>query len=196
MKKYHCYSANFDENTEKLFREAVFLGQGNNGVVYKLPKGRVIKLFFNEKVWYDEVYILKKTKNSKLFPRLYENGKMYIVRDMVFGIQLDKYIKKYGLNKSIVNNIYKMTKEFKALHFTKIDARCKDIYVGENNKIMLIDPKKYFKRKVSFPRHLMKGFIKLGVLDDFISYMKEINKNVALEWEINFNKYWEKEKLK
>ena len=42
MKKYHCYSGDFDEKTEKLFREAEFLGQGNNGVVYSLPENKVI----------------------------------------------------------------------------------------------------------------------------------------------------------
>ena len=196
MKKYHCYSANLDENTEKLFRSAVFLGQGNNGVVYKLPKRRVIKLFFDEKVWYDEAYILSKAGDSKYFPKLYEKGKMYIVREMVEGTQLDKYIKKYGINKTITNNIYRMTKEFKRLHFTKIDSRCKDIYIGENYDLMLIDPKKYFKRKVNFPSHLMKGLLKLGVLDDFLFYMKEINIKKANEWEENFYKYWEKESKK
>ena len=50
MKKYHCYSGDFDEKTEKLFRGAVFLGQGNNGVVYSLPEDKVIKLFVEKRV--------------------------------------------------------------------------------------------------------------------------------------------------
>ena len=35
MKRNFAYSANFDEKTELLFRQAEYLGQGNNGVVYK-----------------------------------------------------------------------------------------------------------------------------------------------------------------
>lgn len=196
MKRYHCYSANFDLETEVLFKEAVFLGQGNNGVVYMLPKNKVIKLFFDEKVWYDEASILSKAKDSKYFPRLYSKGNLYIVREMIEGVQLDKYIKKYGLNKQITRNIYNITKEFKRLKFTKIDSRCKDLYVGKDSMVRIIDPKKYLKRKVSFPRHLMKGLMKLKVLEDFLNYMKEIDMDKALEWETKFNKYWEKEKLK
>lgn len=193
MKKYHCYSANFDEKTESLFRKAKFLGQGNNGIVYSLPEHKVIKLFVEEKVCADEGYTLKRTNGSKFFPKLYKVGELYIVREKVEGEQLDKYIKKHGLNKEIVKNIYKLTKEFKRLDFLKIDTRCKDLYVGKHNTIMLIDPKKCFKRRVKFPRHLMKGFLKLGVLDDFLDYMKEIDKAKAIEWKIKFEKYWEKE---
>lgn len=196
MKKNHCYSAEFDDKTEALFKEAVFLGQGNNGIVYKLPENKVIKIFVEEKVCNDESFILSKTKGSKFFPKLYKRGNLYVVREMVEGEQLDKYIKKHRLSREIVRNIYKITKEFKRLEFSKIDTRCKDLYVGKGEQIMLIDPKKCFNRKVSFPRHLMKGFLKLGVLEQFLDYVAEIDKKKSREWRNKFNKYWEKEKLK
>ncbi|MGG7177963.1 protein kinase [Clostridium paraputrificum] len=196
MKRYHCYSACFDEKTEELFRKAKFLGQGNNGVVYSLPEHKVIKIFVEEKVCSDEGYTLLRARSSKFFPKIYKSGKLYIVREMVEGIQLDKYIKKHGMNKELTKNICKIIKEFKSLQFSKLDTRCKDLYVGDNNTIMLIDPKKCFKRKVNFPRHLMKGFLKLGVLDEFLSYVKEIDKKKAREWKNKFDKYWEKERLK
>ena len=169
MKRYHCYSANFDEKTEELFKDAKFLGQGNNGVVYSLPENKVIKIFVEESVCRDEARILVESKGSKYFPRIYKRGRFYIVREIVQGIQLDKYIKEKGLNKELTANIYKLTKEFKRLGFSKIDTRCKDVMVSENNKVMIIDPKKAFKRNVNFPRHLMKGLLKLKVLDEFFS---------------------------
>lgn len=196
MKKYHCYSANFDKKTEELFKSAEFLGQGNNGIVYRLPEHKVIKIFVEERVCIDEAFALLKAKGSKYFPKVYSVGKLYVVREMVEGIQLDKYIKKNGLNREIAANIYKLTKEFKRIKFSKIDTRCKDILVGENNKIMLIDPKKCFKRKVEYPRHLMKGFLKLGVLEEFLVYIEEINKKKGREWRDKFKRYWDKEKLK
>jgi predicted Ser/Thr protein kinase len=196
LKKYHCYSADFDKKTEELFKSAEFLGQGNNGVVYELPEHKVIKIFVEEKVCLDESYVLIKAKGSKYFPKVYSVGKLYIVREMVDGIPLDKYIKKNGLNKEIALNIYKLIKEFKKINFTKIDTRCKDIMVGSNNKIMIIDPKKCFKRKIDYPRHLMKGFLKLGVLDEFLMYIEDINKKKSKEWKCKFDKYWAKEKLK
>lgn len=193
MKKNHCYSASFDLKTEGLFREAEFLGQGNNGIVYKVPENKVIKLFYEEKVWYDEAYILTRTKRSAFFPKLYEKGRFYIVREMVEGIQLDKYIKKNGLNFELTKNIYEMLEEFKRLKFKKIDSRCKDIYVSNDLKIKLIDPKKYYRRNIEFPRHLMKGFLKLEVLNDFYIYMKQINEGKTREWIKLFQLYMEKE---
>lgn len=193
MKKNHCYSASFDLKTEGLFREAEFLGQGNNGIVYKVPENKVIKLFYEEKVWYDEAYILTRTKRSAFFPKLYEKGRFYIVREMVEGIQLDKYIKKNGLNFELTKNIYELLEEFKRLKFKKIDSRCKDIYVSNDLKIKLIDPKKYYRRNIEFPRHLMKGFLKLEVLNDFYIYMKQINEEKTREWIKLFQLYMEKE---
>ena len=196
MKKYHCYSANFDSETERLFKKAIFLGQGNNGVVYKLPGNKVIKLFFEEKVWFDEISILLKTKGSMYFPKVYKKGKLYIVREMIEGIQLDKYIKRNGINKNIAQEIYSITKEFNKLNFSKIDSRCKDLYVGTNGNIRIIDPKKCFRKKVCYPRHLMKGLAKLNCLDEFLYYINEIDKDKAKEWKSKFEKYWGKEKLK
>ena len=196
MKKYHCYSAEFDEKTEKLFREAVFLGQGNNGVVYSLPENKVIKLFVERRVCKDEGYVLYKAEGSDFFPKMYKWGSLYIVREKVEGIQLDKYIKRYGINREISMSIYELIKEFKKLRFSKIDTRCKDIYVMKNNKVMLIDPKKCYKRSISYPRHLMKGLLKFQVLDEFIYYIKEIDKKQGREWKERFDRYLEKEKRK
>lgn len=196
MKKYHCYSGDFDEKTEKLFRGAVFLGQGNNGVVYSLPEDKVIKLFVEKRVCRDEGYILYKANDSRFFPKMYKWGDLYIVREKVDGIQFDKYIKKYGINKEITLSIYELIREFKRLKFSKIDTRCKDIYVLKNNKVMLIDPKKCYKRAISYPRHLMKGLFKFQVLDEFLYYIKEIDKKRGIEWEERFKRYLEKEKRK
>lgn len=196
MKKNHCYSANLDLETEKLFKEAVFLGQGNNGIVYRLPQNKIIKLFTKEKVWKDEASILLKTKQSKFFPKVYSIGRLYIVREMIEGIQLDKYIKKKGLDENIVRSINELTDEFIRLKFTKIDSRCKDLYIGYDNKIRVIDPKKCYKRKVKYPRHLMKGLLRLEVLDEFLFFLEKIDKNKARNWEKCFDKYLKLKKNK
>lgn len=196
MKKYHCYSANFDIETEKLFKEAIFLGQGNNGIVYKLPENKVIKLFIEEKVWRDEGNILSKTNNSINFPKLFKIGEYYIVREMVYGTQFDKYLREKGINEQITYNIYELMKEFQRLQFTKIDTRCKDIYIAKDFSLKVIDPKKCYKRDIDYPRHFMKGLLKFGALEEFLFFLKNIDKEVANNWERKFNEYWKKEKKK
>lgn len=195
MKKSFAYSADFDEDTEILFREATYLGQGNNGIVYKLPGNKVIKLFLSPKVCNDEGSILVKTKESKYFPKIYKKGRLYIVREMVQGEQLDKYIKKNGLSDKLIENIYNLLKEFRRLKFKKIDTRCKDILVSEDESLMIIDPKKAYVRKMDYPRHLMKGLYKLGTLDRFFTGLNEIDKKASREWKEKFYKYCDSEEI-
>ncbi|AGF58858.1 hypothetical protein [Clostridium saccharoperbutylacetonicum] len=193
MKKNFAYSADFDEVTEKLFREAVYLGEGNNGVVYELPNRKAIKIFLKKKVCNDEGSILAKTNGSKYFPRLYKRGNLYVIRDLVDGKRLDKYIRQNGLSEKLIKNIYELLLEFKKLKFKKLDVRCKDVYVSDSEKLMIIDPKKAYSRNVDYPRHLMKGLYKVGVLDEFLTEIRKINLKKATLWELKFLRYCENE---
>ena len=193
MKRNYGYSVDFDEDTEKLFKEAKYLGQGNNGIVYELPDNKAIKIFMSKKVCSDEGSILLKTNGSKYFPKLYKKGTYYIVRDKVDGERMDKYIKNYGLSRALVEKIYRLLLEFKKLKFKKLDIRCKDIMVSENETLMIIDPKKSYERKVDYPRHLMKGLKRLDVLDEFLLEVSAINSKKAKEWERKFSEYCEAE---
>lgn len=193
MKKNFAYSADFDEVTERLFREAVYLGEGNNGVVYELPNRKAIKIFLKKKVCNDEGSILAKTNGSKYFPRLYRRGNLYVIRDLVDGKRLDKYIRQNGLSEKLIKNIYELLLEFKKLKFKKLDVRCKDVYVSDSEKLMIIDPKKAYSRNVDYPRHLMKGLYKVGVLDEFLTEIRKINLKKATLWELKFLRYCENE---
>lgn len=193
MKKNFGYSVDFDEKTESLFKEAKYLGQGNNGIVYELPENKAVKIFLSKKVCNDEGSILLKTNGSKYFPKLYKKGSYYIVRDKVEGERMDKYIKMYGLNRELVEKIYKLLLEFKKLKFKKMDIRCKDILISKNKTLMIIDPKKAYDRKVDYPRHLMKGLKRLGVLEEFLSEIERINSKKAEEWRKKFAEYCEAE---
>lgn len=195
MPRTYAYSANFDSETEKLLREAKFLGEGHNGIVFELPDNKALKIFTEEKCCREEGETLKSVNKSKYFPKIYKMGSNYILREKVYGERLDEYIRKNGLNFEVSKSIHDLLNEFRKLNFTKIDIRCRDIYVNKN-KVMIIDPKHYYRRKVNYPRHLLKGLHKLGVLKDFIYYIKKIDLKEGLEWESKFKNYLtENEKL-
>lgn len=191
MKKNFAYSADFDENTEKLFREAIYLGQGHNGIVYELPDKKAIKIFLKNKVCNDEGSILSKTNGSKYFPYLYKKGKLYVIRDLVEGNRLDKYIKHNGLDHGLIANIFELLLEFERLGFKRLDIRCKDVYVLDNRNLMIIDPKQAYVKKVDYPRHLMKGLNKIGELEKFFNGIKKIDSKKAVIWELKFKRYCE-----
>lgn len=180
-----------DRKMEKLLLKSEFLGSGHNGVVYRLPSKRVVKIFKDKKVCDKEYSILKRTNKSKYFPKTYKKGEFYIVRDYVKGERLDKYIKKNGLNETISHNIVKLMKEFKRLRFKKIDIRCKDIYVGKHCSLMIIDPKNNYSKDMVYPRHLMKGLNKLNVLEQFLEDVKGYSPENYELWNTRMKQYLE-----
>lgn len=195
MRKNYDYSVCFDKKTEELFKKSTYLGQGNNGIVFELPENKIIKIFQKEKICKAEANTLIKCKKSKYFPKIYSSGSLYIIREKVNGVRLDKYIKRNGLSKELTKEIYKLLKEFKKLKFTKLDTRCRDVYVTKDFKLMMIDPKGCYSRKVDFPRHLMKKLNKLGVLNTFLDNINEIDSKSAKYWKIQLDKYFKKENI-
>ena len=190
MARTYAYSADFDKEVESLFKDAKLLGEGHNGIVYEVPGNKAIKIFTNKKVCKIEAEILYRVKKSKYFPRIYKNGDYYILRDMVNGIRLDDYIKENGLSQQLIYNLYRLINEFKALKFTKLDARCRDIYVNKNERLMVIDPKQCYRRKVDYPRHLMKGLDGIDVLEEFLRGIYIIDRRKAEEWEKKIKLYY------
>lgn len=177
-KLYNKYINHFNIN----LLDCKFIGKGHNGLVYLLPDGKVIKICYDAKSCEREYKILEKIGKNKYFPRVYGMIGNYMIRDYIDGIPLDKYIKKYGLNRKLAENIISLLIEFKKLKFSKEDIRCKDIIVKSNGSVMIIDPKKCYTKIRDFPRHLAKGFYKLEVLDIFISVLKKKNPKLYNLW--------------
>lgn len=192
MARTYAYSADFDKELESLFKDAKLLGEGHNGIVYEVPGNKAIKIFTDKNICKSEADILYKVKKSKYFPRIYKNGEYYILREMVNGKRLDHYIQENGLSQQLIYNLYRLINEFKALKFTKLDARCRDIYVNENERVKVIDPKQCYKRKVDYPRHLMKGLEGIDCLEIFLSGIYSIDKKAAQEWNKKIDQYFKK----
>lgn len=168
-----------------------YLGKGHNGIVYLLPNNKVIKICYVMKDFYGESYILNKVNGNKYFPRIYETGGNYMIRDYVEGMPLKNYIKKNGLSKDLVLELLELLKEFETLKFTKIDIRCKDIFVQPDGKLKVIDPQKFYHKKRAFPRHLSKGLYKLGVLGFFLEILKSEEPRLYKKWTPSILEYIE-----
>lgn len=170
-------------------KECKFLGEGHNGAVYMLPNGNAIKISHSNKDFIGEYSILEKVNGNKYFPIIREIGVDYMIRECVQGEILSNYIKREGLNKVLATKIIDMLKEFKKLEFKKIDIRCKDIFVQEDGRLKIIDPKKCFSKERNFPKHLCKGLYKLGVLSYFKGILKEYDIKLYRKWNKKINTY-------
>ncbi len=175
---YRKYILSFDIN----LLDCSYLGRGHNGVLFQLPDGKVIKICFERESCLKEYYILSRIGENKYFPKVYGLMGNYMIRDYVDGVCLSEFIKKNGLSKQLSLNLMDMLIEFKNLGFKKLDLRCRDIYVREDNSLMVIDPKKFYSKERNFPRHLSKGLYKLGVLEDFLEYAKSERPLLYSQW--------------
>lgn len=189
MSKNFDYCVDLPEKLEKLLKEGELIGEGHNGVVFLLPGNMVIKFFRDKKVWHDESSILLKTKKSRFFPKIYSLGKNYIVREYVDGVRLDKYLKNNKLDEQVCSELYEMILDFRKLKFSRIDVRCKDIFVTGDYKLKVIDPKNSYKKTVKYPRHLMKGLYKRDSLDDFLKYIENRDFEKYAYWKYKIQVY-------
>ncbi|MGL4989789.1 MAG: hypothetical protein ACRC57_01300 [Sarcina sp.] len=190
-------SKNFDYSSkevslkiEKALKSAEKIGEGHNGVVFLFKDGKTIKFFRRHSAWQDEAYILQKVKGSKFFPKIIEVGDNYIVRDYVDGIRLDKYLRTNKIDKYLARSLYEMILEFERLKFRRLDIRCKDIFYNiEEKRVKIIDPKNNYSKKVSYPRHLMKGLYKKNALDEFLMYILKFDRKKGKVWREKIDTY-------
>lgn len=184
-KTYKKYIENFDADLLK----CKMLGMGHNGIVYLLPDGKVIKICFSINSCKGEYYILNKVKGNKYFPKVYGMGGNYMIRDYIGGECLKDYIKNEGFSRELALKVIDLLEEFDKLKFKKKDIRCRDIFVQPDGSLKVIDPKKCFSKKRDFPRHLSKGFAKLGILDSFMEVVKKEKPHLYERWNAKINNY-------
>lgn len=189
-KNFDYSSCDVTKKMEVALKNAEKIGEGHNGVVFLLKDGSTVKFFRKHSAWEDESYILKRVQGSKFFPDVHEVRDNYIVREYVKGIRLDKYLKNNKMDAKLAKSLYDMIIEFEKLKFKRLDIRCKDIfYDTETKKIRIIDPKNNYAKKVSYPRHLMKGIDKKGQLDYFLKKVCEFDKKRGKIWSVKIERY-------
>ncbi len=189
MSKNFDYSLDIPKSLERELRSAKYIGQGHNGIIFMLSNKKIVKIFRKITAWEDESYILKRVNRSRFFPKIYESGPKYIIREYVDGIRLDKYLVTNNINDKICEELYDMLKEFEKLNFTRLDIRCKDLFVQKDYSIKIIDPKNNYKKVVMYPRHLMKGLEKREALDYFLSYVEKKSFGDYIFWKYKFDSY-------
>ena len=172
-----------DENEQEVdLADCKYVGEGHNGKIYLLKDGRILKLYKNRKACSEEYEILSSVDGNPHFPHIYEYGINYMIRDYVGGENLKEFIKENGLPVKLARNIINLMEEFKRLNFTKIDIRCKDIFVQEDGSLKVIDPKSLYRRERCYPHKLMKGFYNLNVLDDFEQVLQKVRPDLYRLW--------------
>ena len=161
-------------------KECKLLGKGDEGSVYLTPEGFAMKIFSNKKNAKDEADILEKAKDSRFFPKVIFLADNMMLREYVSGENLYEFIKNNRLSYNLSIEIIELIEDFKRLKFKRINIRNAHIFVNENEKIQIIDPRKTYIKETPYPKDIISILVKLNLFDDFlkdlINYKPELLK--------------------
>jgi predicted Ser/Thr protein kinase len=159
------------------------IGLGYSGAVFSLSSSKCVKIFHNEKDVIVEAKALKIGQNSPVFPKLYEVGKNFIVMEYISGLDLNNYLfTQRSLPNEIAEQLLFCLNELKRLDIPRIDLRLRHLIFTQNNKLKIVDHGDAFRKKVNVPRKLFKNLKKIGLLNDFLKFVKKVDIEVYMEW--------------
>lgn len=158
------------------------IGNGEQGVVLKLSPDRCVKLYTNSTYTNLEEKVLRATSESRFFPKIYESGENYIVMEYLNGPSLEGFLKNEELSEHIANEILLILKEMEKLGFSRIDCILRHIFIDAEGNLKVIDHVNAFVKNRPFPKKLFWDLNRLGALDKFINYIKNIDEEMYLKW--------------
>src|SRR3954465_11157775 len=95
----------------------VMMGKGRQGAVFQLTNDICVKVFGNTEDCDREYYALSLGQQTSLFPRLYGKGPLYIVMEIIKGVDLREYLQSQPLTKALSAKLIEMLITFKKIGY-------------------------------------------------------------------------------
>lgn len=168
--------------------ELQLLGKGTQGRVYKIDEEKCIKVFKRKNYCENEVFTLLISQNDSHFPKLYSYGDNYIIRELIKGIELDKFLLNNSLTPVLSNKILELYDAMYKIGFSRLDTTLFHIFITNDEDIKLIDTARAMSKNVVYPALLINGLNDLGYKNQFLSYVKIVRPDIFKKWINNLNK--------
>ncbi|AKA69216.1 serine/threonine protein kinase [Clostridium scatologenes] len=159
-----------------------FIGKGSQGKVYFLPPDKVIKVFFNDYSFKDQIHILKCAQKSRFFTKIYNYDDNSIIMDYVPGPNLKKYLKSNSLDEKLAFELVELIYNFELLGFTRLNIRAHHIFVQSDKSIKVIDPRKNFEIVEKYPVSILRTLKKYEYLNKFFKLIENKYPNKYSKW--------------
>lgn len=163
-------------------KSLTFIGKGIQGKVYRIDSERCIKLYNKDKYLHRELECLQKGANDPLFPRIYEWGPGYMVREYIEGIPLTDHLRNHPLTEGICRQLLALFHTLERLQFRRLDVRLDHVIINSAGIIRLIDPTNLMYMKASYPKRLLAGLRTLKLEQEFIKYVQNHEPHQADRW--------------
>ncbi|WP_195468841.1 hypothetical protein [Clostridium sp. D43t1_170807_H7] len=164
------------------------LGKGTQGKVYKIDEEKCIKVFKRKNYCENEVFTLIISQNDSHFPKLYSYGDNYIIRELIKGIDLDKYLLNNSLTPALSNKILELYDAMYRVGFSRLDTALFHIFITDNEDIKLIDTARAMSKNVVYPTLIINALNDLGYKNQFLSYVKIVRPDILKKWRNNLSK--------
>ncbi|MBP1865815.1 RIO-like serine/threonine protein kinase [Clostridium tetanomorphum] len=170
-----------------IIKDLEFIGKGTQGKVYKIDSQKCIKIFKSKKTCKNEQKTLLMAQSDIHFPKIYQYGSKYIIREYINGIELNEYLLKQKLTPELSSKIIDLYESIVKVGYARHDAAIFHIFVTPSGELKLIDTAKAMKKKSVIPNLLISGLEDLGYKEDFFNFLKSNRPDLYTQW-INYSK--------
>lgn len=174
-------------NTDINIGDLEFIGKGTQGKVYKINFQKCIKVFNSKKDCKNELKTLLIAQSDIHFPKLYEYGEYYIIREFINGIELNEYLSVQKLTPELSSKLIELYEAMVKVGYLRQDAAIFHILVTPSGELKLIDTAKAMKKKSTIPNLLISGLEDLGCKEAFFDFLKNNRSDLYIKW-INYSK--------
>ncbi|WP_250814331.1 hypothetical protein [Clostridium swellfunianum] len=164
IKKEHGY------NLSKL----QFIGKGMHGSVYRIDDYKCIKIFKKRDTCQKEIETLAMAQGNSFFPKLFDFGENYIIREYIDGMELDKYLKDNPLTISLSEKIVKIYEAFGDVGYKRQDTALLHIFINSMGELRLIDTAKAMSISTKYPKIILGDLKALGLKNTFLDHVREL----------------------
>lgn len=158
------------------------VGEGSQGKVYLIDPWRCIKFYKRKEFLPLELEILLKAKNEPQFPKVYEWGDDYMIREYIPGIGLKEYLRKSPLTEDLSRQLSELFLTFERLDFKRLDTRMAHLIVTPEGRIKAIDPANAMRKQGSFPKKFLSQLDDLKYKKTFLKHLQVINPTLYERW--------------
>ncbi|MFB3167986.1 hypothetical protein P5G62_012795 [Neobacillus sp. 179-C4.2 HS] len=161
----------------------VMMGKGRQGAVFQISDDICVKVFGNTEDCDREYYALSLGQQTTLFPKLYGKGPLYIVMEIIRGVDLREYLQSQPLTQALSAKLIEMLITFKEIGYERIDHHKRQIYLQPDGSLKVIDVARtiWRDRVYPYPRKLLTS---LGEENKaiFMAHVQEMAPELYAEW--------------
>lgn len=158
------------------------VGKGSQGRVYLIDSQRCIKIYHRKEFLPLELEILLKAKYEPQFPKVYEWGDDYMIREYIPGISLGDYLRRNPLTEDLSRQIAELFLAFERLGFNRLDTRMAHVLITPEGRIKAIDPANAMRKYGTYPKKFLSQLDNLKCKKTFLKHLQTINPILYERW--------------